>query len=61
MTDIAQLRPIVESAFEERQTIGVSTGGEVREAVEDALDLLDSGTAPRRREAATATGSSISG
>jgi 2,3,4,5-tetrahydropyridine-2-carboxylate N-succinyltransferase len=43
VTDIAQLRTIVESAFEERQTIGVSTGGEVRHAVETALDLLDSG------------------
>ncbi len=43
MTDIAQLRTIVEGAFEERQTIGVSTRGEVRGAVEAALDLLDSG------------------
>ena len=43
MTDIAQLRTIVEGAFEERQTIGVSTRGEVRDAVEAALELLDSG------------------
>src|SRR4051794_37269499 len=43
VTDIAQLRTIVEGAFEERQTIGVSTHGEVRDAVENALDLLDSG------------------
>jgi 2,3,4,5-tetrahydropyridine-2-carboxylate N-succinyltransferase len=43
LTDIAQLRSIVEAAFEERQTIGVSTRGEAREAVEEALDLLDSG------------------
>jgi len=43
VTDIAQLRTIVESAFEERQTIGVTTRGEVRDAVEQALDLLDSG------------------
>ena len=45
MTDIVQLRTIVEGAFEERQTIGVSTRGEVRDAVEAALELLDSGKA----------------
>jgi 2,3,4,5-tetrahydropyridine-2-carboxylate N-succinyltransferase len=43
LTDIAQLRSLVEGAFEDRQTIGVSTKGEVREAVEEALDLLDAG------------------
>ena len=45
MTDIAQLRSIVEAAFENRQSIGVSTRGEVRDAVDAALDLLDSGAA----------------
>ena len=45
MTDIAQLKSVVESAFEKRDTIGVSTGGEVRDAVEAALELLDSGAA----------------
>ncbi len=43
MSDIAQLQTIVESAFEKRDTVGPSTSGEVREAVEAALDLLDSG------------------
>ena len=43
MADIAQLRTIVEAAFEDRQSIGVSTRGEVREAVDSALNLLDSG------------------
>ncbi len=43
MTDIAKLRSVVESAFEARDQISVSTAGEVREAVESALDLLDSG------------------
>jgi 2,3,4,5-tetrahydropyridine-2,6-dicarboxylate N-succinyltransferase len=43
LTDIAQLRSLVEGAFEDRQSIGVSTKGEVREAVEEALDLLDAG------------------
>jgi 2,3,4,5-tetrahydropyridine-2-carboxylate N-succinyltransferase len=45
MSDIAQLRDIVESAFERRDSIGASTGGDMREAVEAALDLLDSGVA----------------
>jgi 2,3,4,5-tetrahydropyridine-2,6-dicarboxylate N-succinyltransferase len=44
VTDIAQLRSVVESAFEDRQSIDASTRGEVRAAVDEALDLLDSGT-----------------
>ncbi len=44
MSDIAQLRRIVEVAFEDRQAIGVSTRGEVRESVDAALELLDAGT-----------------
>jgi 2,3,4,5-tetrahydropyridine-2,6-dicarboxylate N-succinyltransferase len=43
LTDIAQLRSLVEGAFEDRQNIGVSTKGEVRDAVGEALDLLDAG------------------
>ena len=43
MSDIAQLQTIVEGAFEKRDAIGPSTSGEVRQAVEAALDLLDSG------------------
>ncbi len=45
MTEIAQLQSVVERAFEARDTIGVSTGGEVRDAVDASLDLLDSGEA----------------
>ena len=45
MSDIAQLRTIVESAFDRRDTINAETGGEVRDAVEAALELLDNGTA----------------
>jgi 2,3,4,5-tetrahydropyridine-2-carboxylate N-succinyltransferase len=44
MSDIAQLQTIVEGAFEKREGIGPATAGEVREAVESALDLLDAGT-----------------
>jgi 2,3,4,5-tetrahydropyridine-2,6-dicarboxylate N-succinyltransferase len=43
MTDIAQLQNIVESAFEKRDSIGPSTRGDVREAVEATLGRLDAG------------------
>jgi 2,3,4,5-tetrahydropyridine-2-carboxylate N-succinyltransferase len=43
VSDIAQLQSVVEAAFDRRDTIGVSTRGEVREAVETALELLDDG------------------
>jgi 2,3,4,5-tetrahydropyridine-2-carboxylate N-succinyltransferase len=43
--DIAQLRSTVESAFERRDTLGTTTKGKVRDAVEAALDRLDSGEA----------------
>jgi 2,3,4,5-tetrahydropyridine-2-carboxylate N-succinyltransferase len=40
-----QLQTIVEEAWEQRDGIGASTGGEVRDAVEAALAALDSGKA----------------
>ena len=43
MTDIAQLKDIVESAFEKRDSIGPSTRGDVREAVDETLGQLDAG------------------
>jgi len=43
MTDA--LRQTIERAWEERDGIGASTGGEVREAVSAVIDLLDSGQA----------------
>jgi 2,3,4,5-tetrahydropyridine-2,6-dicarboxylate N-succinyltransferase len=42
-TDLAGLEKTVEKAFEERDGISAETRGEVREAVETALDLLDAG------------------
>ncbi|MCQ8783452.1 2,3,4,5-tetrahydropyridine-2,6-dicarboxylate N-succinyltransferase [Mangrovibrevibacter kandeliae] len=45
MTDRAALERIIDEAFEARDTVGTSTGGDVREAVEAALELLDSGEA----------------
>ncbi|MCC0022672.1 MAG: 2,3,4,5-tetrahydropyridine-2,6-dicarboxylate N-succinyltransferase [Hyphomicrobiaceae bacterium] len=38
-----ELAAIIEDAFENRETIGLSTTGAVREAVEETLNLLDSG------------------
>jgi 2,3,4,5-tetrahydropyridine-2-carboxylate N-succinyltransferase len=43
--DIAALEQTIEKAFEERDGISVGTRGEVREAVEAALQLLDRGEA----------------
>ena len=44
-TDLAALSATIERAFEERDGINTSTRGEVREAVEAALNLLDGGEA----------------
>ena len=41
----ANLAKIIDAAFERRDEIGPSTKGEVRDAVEHALDLLDRGAA----------------
>lgn len=41
----AQLSTVIETAFENRAEINLSTKGEVRDAVETALNLLDSGQA----------------
>ena len=41
--DLATLEKTLEQAFEDRDAISTSTRGEVREAIETALDLLDRG------------------
>ena len=41
MNDLA---PLIDAAFEERETINAQTHGDVRDGVERALDLLDAGT-----------------
>ena len=43
--DHAQLERIIEDAFDARDTISATTTGDVRDAVETALNLLDSGEA----------------
>lgn len=45
MTDLAQLESIINTAFDDRDSISLSTKGEVRDAVTEALALLDSGAA----------------
>ena len=40
-----QLAQIIDTAFENRAEVNVNTTGEVRDAVNEALDLLDSGRA----------------
>lgn len=42
--DLAALEKTIDGAFDDRDSINAGTRGEVREAVEDALDLLDVGT-----------------
>ena len=41
----ANLEQVIDTAFENRDSVNASTKGEVREAVEEALAMLDSGTA----------------
>jgi len=42
-TDLASLEKTIEAAFDNRDNVNTSTRGEVRDAVEMALNLLDSG------------------
>ncbi len=42
--DLASLEKTVEKAFDERDAVNTGTRGEVRDAVEAALELLDKGT-----------------
>ena len=41
----ASIQAVIDAAWEDRATIGVSTKGEVRDAVTAALDQLDRGSA----------------
>jgi 2,3,4,5-tetrahydropyridine-2-carboxylate N-succinyltransferase len=55
MTDV-RLQTLIEKAFEDRAKISPSTKGEVRDAVESALDLLDRGKARVAEKLPGATG-----
>ncbi|MCX7306180.1 MAG: 2,3,4,5-tetrahydropyridine-2,6-dicarboxylate N-succinyltransferase [Hyphomicrobiales bacterium] len=45
MADLSQLESIIDKAFEARDTISTATKGEVRDAIDTALALLDKGEA----------------
>ena len=45
MTDLAHLESVIEAAWEARADLSPATHGEVRKAVDTAIDLLDSGSA----------------
>jgi len=55
MTDV-RLQTLIEKAFEDRAKISPATKGEVRDAVESALDLLDRGKARVAEKLPGATG-----
>ena len=55
------LAKIIDAAFERRDEIGPSTKGEVRDTVEQALDLLDRGAARVAERGTTGLGGSING
>jgi 2,3,4,5-tetrahydropyridine-2-carboxylate N-succinyltransferase len=42
-TDLTQLEHVIEAAFDNRDTVTTATKGEIRDAVDTALNLLDSG------------------
>ncbi|PKQ05156.1 MAG: 2,3,4,5-tetrahydropyridine-2,6-dicarboxylate N-succinyltransferase [Alphaproteobacteria bacterium HGW-Alphaproteobacteria-11] len=42
---LADLKPVIEAAFDNRDAVNFETKGEVREAVDEALNALDSGKA----------------
>jgi 2,3,4,5-tetrahydropyridine-2-carboxylate N-succinyltransferase len=45
VVDLPQIESVIEKAFDARDSISTATRGEVREAIETALDLLDKGEA----------------
>src|SRR5437588_1652352 len=51
-----ELQKTIEAAFDDRASIGLQTKGEVRDAVETALDLLDKGEARVAEKVAGVTG-----
>nr|MBC8239381.1 2,3,4,5-tetrahydropyridine-2,6-dicarboxylate N-succinyltransferase [Alphaproteobacteria bacterium] len=45
MTDSAQLQSVIDAAWEDRDSVDLTTTGGIRDAVNASLDLLDSGQA----------------
>ncbi|SSC70335.1 unnamed protein product [Ciceribacter sp. T2.26MG-112.2] len=44
-TDLSALEHVIDAAFDNRDTVTTATRGEIRDAIETALNLLDSGNA----------------
>ena len=44
MTDLNQLQSVIENAFENAASLDASTTGDIRDAVDTAINLIDSGT-----------------
>ena len=42
--DLAELESVIDAAFDDRDTVDTATRGQIREAVDEALNLLDHGT-----------------
>ena len=61
MTTLEQLETTIDAAFEARDTISLTTTGDVRDAVEAALKLLDSGEARVAESKMMVHGMSING
>jgi 2,3,4,5-tetrahydropyridine-2-carboxylate N-succinyltransferase len=53
---VTELQKTIEAAFDDRANVGPQTKGEVRDAVETALDLLDKGQVRVAEKATAATG-----
>ncbi len=58
---LASLESTVNTAFDARDGISTATKGEVRDAVDHALELLDKGEARVAEREAAANGKSING
>lgn len=54
-TDTSALEKVIEAAFDNRDTVTTATKGEVRDAVEASLELLDSGKARAATRSADGT------
>ncbi len=52
----SQLQSVIDAAWDARESLGASTRGEVRDAVEAALTLLDGGEARVAQKGAPETG-----
>ncbi len=55
-SDLASLEHVIEAAFDNRDTVSTTTKGEIRDAVETSLKLLDEGAVRVAQRVPTAPG-----